>query len=171
MSGCHNGNNSELPPLMSYENISKLVNAGNPMKSKLHKVLIATPGSEQAMPPKPRDPLSKSQIDMISLWILQGAKNTTCQNSDCDTSNVTFVGTILPITDTYCKGCHSGTHPSGGISLTDYATIKNSVESQRFMGAIEQLTGYSPMPQGGNKLSDCAIRQLKIWINNGMPNN
>jgi hypothetical protein len=33
------------------------------------------------MPPKPKTALTSEQIDIISLWILQGAKNTICGKS------------------------------------------------------------------------------------------
>jgi len=169
MSGCHTGN-GELPALNTYEDIRKLVSPGKPVGSKLHKVLTANPNSESFMPPKPNSALSSAQIDIISLWILQGANHTSCE-VQCDTVNVTFNGAILPITDTYCKGCHSGGSPSGGISLTDYATIKSAVESGRFMGAVEQLPTFSAMPKGNSKIPDCNITQLNKWITNGMPNN
>jgi hypothetical protein len=168
MSGCHTGS-GELPALSTYEDIRSLVEPGKPIHSKLHKVLTENRILESAMPPKPNDPLNSAQIDAITIWILQGANHTTC-NIECDTVNVTFNGSILPITDTYCKGCHSGTQPSGGILLVDYASIKTAVEGGRFVGAIDHSPGYSAMPQGGDKLSDCNIVQIKKWINQGMPN-
>jgi len=169
MSGCHTGSN-ELPALSTYEDIRKQVDPGKPVQSELHKVITANRILESAMPPKPKEALSGEQIDAITIWILQGADHTTC-SIECDTLNITFNGSILPITDTYCKGCHNGSQPGGGILLTDYNTIKTAVEGGRFIGAIDHLSGYSPMPKGGNKLSDCNIVQLKKWINQGMPNN
>ncbi len=170
MSGCHDGS-GRLEAINSYESISKLVTPGKPIKSKLHKVITANSNSESFMPPKSKGTLSSTQINIISLWILQGANHTTCTGQECDSVNVTFTGSILPITDTYCKNCHSGGEPAGGLILDDYATIKTAVEGGRFIGAIDQLEGFSPMPQGMNKLSVCNIAQLKKWISDGMPNN
>lgn len=170
MSGCHDGS-GDLPALSTFEDIHRQVSAGKPNKSKLHEVITANPNSETFMPPKNKSKLSSAQIDIISLWILQGANHTTCNNVECDTVNVTYTGSILPITDTYCKGCHSGGNPSGGVLLTDYNSIKGVIEGGRFMGAVQQLAGYSVMPKGGAKLPDCNIVQLKKWINSGMPNN
>jgi len=169
MSGCHDGTN-DLPRLSTYDEIRKLVEPLKPVQSKLHKVITANRMLGIAMPPKPNDQLSSEQINLINIWILQGANHTTC-TTECDTVTVTFNGSILPITNTYCKGCHSGNNPSGGIALTDYATIKASIETSRFVGAIEQLQGFSAMPQGGGKLSECYIYQINKWIKNGMPNN
>lgn len=92
-------------------------------------------------------------------------------DSACDTSSVTFNATILPIIQANCQGCHSGGAPSAGISLTNYAEVKASAESGSLMGTINHASGYSAMPKGGNKLSDCDIAKLNIWINNGMTQN
>jgi|GEM_PF-867762 len=78
MAGCHVNGSGELPALNTYEDISRLVTSGKPMKSKLHEVITANPNSKKFMPPKPKQALTSSQIDVISLWILQGAKNTIC---------------------------------------------------------------------------------------------
>ncbi len=170
MSGCHNGA-GRLNALNSYESIWEIVTPGKPIKSKLHEVITANPNSENFMPPKSKATLTSTQINLISLWILQGAKHTTCTGLECDSVNVTFTGSILPITDIYCKNCHSGGEPAGGLILADYATIKAAVEGGRLIGAIDQLEGFSPMPQGMNKLSVCNLAQLKKWISDGMPNN
>jgi hypothetical protein len=77
MSGCHDGG-GEMPALGSYDALYKLVEPGKPNKSKLHDVLTTNPNSEKFMPPKPKTALTSEQIDIISLWILQGAKNTVC---------------------------------------------------------------------------------------------
>lgn len=169
MSGCHDGS-GELPSLSTYSDIRRFVEPGKPVHSELHKVLTANRLLETAMPPRPKEALTNEQINLITLWILQGANNSSC-TTECDTVNVSFTGSILPITNTYCKGCHSGSGPSGGISLTDYNSIKASAESGRLMGAVEHQPGFSAMPQGGNKLSDCNIVQLRKWINTGMQNN
>jgi hypothetical protein len=76
VSGCHG--NGEGPSLASYEDISRYVTAGKPVQSKLHKVITAHSNLMGLMPPKPKPALTGSQIDIISIWILQGAKHTTC---------------------------------------------------------------------------------------------
>jgi ribosomal protein S16 len=168
-SGCHDGN-GEKQALTTYNEILGMVTAGKPLQSNLYTVITANPHLGNIMPPKPDSPLNSTQIDNIEIWILQGANPTTC-TVECDTINVTFSGSIIPINDTYCKGCHSGSQPSGGIALTDYTSIKAAVDGGRYLGAIEQLPTYKPMPQGGSKLPDCNIVQINKWINQGMPNN
>ena len=39
------------------------------------------------------------------------------------------------------------------------------------MGTINHASGFSRMPKGGGKLTDCEISQLQKWIDNGILNN
>jgi hypothetical protein len=75
VSGCHG--EGEAPALDSYERIHNYVTDYKPMQSKLHKVIIAHSNLMGLMPPKPKPSLSSHQIDIISIWILQGAKPPT----------------------------------------------------------------------------------------------
>ena len=73
--GCHDGApgaDEELPPLRNYEEIRKHVKPGNARDSKIYKYITAIDG-EDAMPPG--RPLTEEQIQLIFLWISQGAKN------------------------------------------------------------------------------------------------
>lgn len=117
-----------------------------------------------------KDPLSQAQIDLIKNWIDQGAKNLSCQNI-CDTTNITFGGSIRSIIATKCVGCHGGAAPAGGFDYSTYTGVKAKVNDGRLWGAINQLPGFSPMPKNGAKLSDCEIAQFKKWIDAGAPNN
>ena len=77
MSGCHSGGH-ELHDLSSYDGIKSYVIAGNPNKSKLYNVITAKGLVVKVMPPKPRPKLTVAQINLITIWILQGADHTTC---------------------------------------------------------------------------------------------
>src|ERR1035437_174499 len=90
-------------------------------------------------------------------------------NNACDTTNVTYSGTIAPILNNSCNSCHSNANASfgGGIRLQAIADVITN--SSRVVAAIKQ-TGTYPMPPGG-KLNSCSITQFDIWIRNGMPNN
>jgi len=95
-------------------------------------------------------------------------------SSNCDTTNITYAGTISPIISTYCLGCHgnSAAASSGsGIKLENYADVKVMVDNGRFPGAVFQKSGYSAMPKDAGKLSDCKLSQIDIWIKSGSPNN
>ncbi|MFN8135192.1 MAG: hypothetical protein U0Z17_08195 [Bacteroidales bacterium] len=78
VTGCHGSGDHDMPSLNNYEDIRSLVEPGKPSKSKFYQVVTAYPGSEKFMPPKPKPSLTKEQLDMISIWIMQGANHTTC---------------------------------------------------------------------------------------------
>lgn len=93
----------------------------------------------------------------------------TLSNS-CDTTNVTYSGTIVPILQSSCLTCHA-TPPLGGTSrsLTTYSEVV--ANAPRITGSIKQLSGFLAMPQNGGKIKSCSITQWDIWLRNGMPNN
>jgi hypothetical protein len=95
---------------------------------------------------------------------------------ECDTTNVTFSGTILPIITDNCKACHGSGSQQGGVLLEDYASISAAAnippgQYGSLYGAVSHDPGNSPMPKGGTQLSDCNIRKIKTWIDAGTPNN
>lgn len=89
----------------------------------------------------------------------------------CDTSNVTYSGTVAPILNTHCFGCHNPGNPSSGITVSNYSNLIVYVNNGRFLGSIEHSPGYSPMPKNGAKLSSCNLLKIKKWISNGALNN
>jgi hypothetical protein len=91
-------------------------------------------------------------------------------SSSCDTTNVTYNSTIVPILENSCLTCH-GTPPVGGTSrsLSSYAEVV--ANAPRITGSIKQLSGFLAMPQNGGKIKSCSITQWDIWVRNGMPNN
>jgi hypothetical protein len=91
----------------------------------------------------------------------------------CDTTSITFSGTITPIFSSNCiSGCHDAATQAGGYDFSTYAGIKASiVPSNRLIGAINQQNGYYAMPQSGGKLSSCDIDKINAWVDQGYPNN
>ncbi len=115
-------------------------------------------------------------IAAVFLLALSGCYNDNYQTlypatNNCDTTNITFSQTVFPVINANCTNCHNQAFPSGNISLENYNDVVAAVNSGRLMGSIKQEPGYSPMPKGGGKLSDCDIKHMEIWINDGMPNN
>ncbi len=88
----------------------------------------------------------------------------------CDTTNVTFTGSVLPITDANCKSCHSGSSPSAGLNIENYTQIKALADDGRLVNVINATGGYPLMPQGA-ALPDCSIKTIEIWVAAGAPNN
>jgi mono/diheme cytochrome c family protein len=94
----------------------------------------------------------------------------------CDTTNVTYSGNIYPIISENCFVCHNSSTPQGNVLLKDYQTISAAAaipagEYGSLYGAISHDPGNSPMPKNGTQLSDCKIKQVKVWIDAGRPNN
>ncbi len=171
-SSCHDAaSKNEGFQLDSYANIIvKDFTKGNASNTKIFKVLNETSPSK-IMPQPPNTPLTADQKALIEKWINDGAANTTNCTTGCDTAKFTYTAAIKPILQTNCYGCHSGTATSGsGIMLDSYTGVKAMVDANKFYPSISH-TGGIPMPQGGAKISDCKITQVKKWIDAGALNN
>ncbi len=166
---CHDGiSNNEGYIYTSYTTTFLSVSAGNPGNSKLFQVINLTSG-ESMMPPAGSPQLSTAEIDSIGKWISYGARNENC-GEVCDTINpVTFSGTIWPIMQTSCTGCHAGASPGGGIVLANYANVQVAAANGSLMNSLRG-NGVSKMPKGGS-FSSCRIRQFDLWVKNGSVNN
>ncbi len=93
-------------------------------------------------------------------------------DSGCDTTNVTFAGSVVPILAASCYGCHSNANaPVFGenIRLEAYADVIANLD--RLHGAITWQDGYTRMPKDAAQLDACAIRTIEIWIAQGAPQN
>lgn len=89
----------------------------------------------------------------------------------CDTTNVGYSSTVLPIIQANCAipGCHvSGGTGTG--NFTTYAGLKGQVTNGRLIPSIEQASNAAAMPPSG-KLSDCEIAKIVIWVQQGAPLN
>ncbi|MFZ1729079.1 MAG: hypothetical protein WBQ23_02675 [Bacteroidota bacterium] len=92
-------------------------------------------------------------------------------NNGCDTTNVTYAGSIVPILVGSCYSCHSNANAGAfgdNLRLESYSDVKANLN--RVYGAIAWQGGYKNMPKDSNKLSDCSIRVFEIWISQGAPN-
>jgi hypothetical protein len=89
----------------------------------------------------------------------------------CDTTNITYSGTVAPILEINCNTCHNSVNQQGGIITDNYDDLQTVINNGSFRGAINHLDGYSPMPQGGEKLNECDLTQINFWLDNGAPNN
>lgn len=92
------------------------------------------------------------------------------QASSCDTSAITFAGSVKPVIDNYCVGCHSGGAPSGSVNLDGYQNVYSVAQSGKLVNAIYGTGGLIQMPPGG-ALSTCDLTKIKTWVKAGAPNN
>jgi hypothetical protein len=172
MSGCHDpGTAEEGVILNNYQNIIRTgkVVPYNTSSSDLYEVITET-RLDKLMPPPPKSKLSPTQIALIAKWINQGAQNLYCDNGTCDTTNITYSGKVVNIIKNNCSGCHNATLASGGINVDNYQGLSVIAANGKLVGSIEGLQGFIAMPQG-RKLDSCSIKQIKIWVNKGYPNN
>lgn len=90
---------------------------------------------------------------------------------ECETESVQYSDEVRLILDNSCMICHNAASNFGNIKLETYEQVVLRVEDGRLLGAIRHEEGYSPMPQGNPKLSDCQISQIEAWIDAGYPQN
>ncbi len=142
-------------------------------KGALTKIMREISGANASMPPAPRPILPAVQVALIQKWINQGALEKVCNPNygSCDTTLVKFSDYVSPLIQSSCKGCHNPNSTNGGINLTTHAEIKASIQTGKFMGSIKHTTGFSAMPKGGAKMSDCQIKKIQRWINLGALDN
>lgn len=153
--GCHDPSSRvEGLILTSY---SGIMNMGT---KDLLKYIKLTSG--KVMPPPPQPRMEQANIDLIQRWVNEGAKNTICNPTNCDTLNVKYTSHIAPIMNTYCKGCHNSSNVGGGVNLDNYAAVKTSTLTGKMICTIT-ANGCAIMPKGGPALSTCNIRKIKIW--------
>lgn len=175
MSGCHDAATAQDGVVLdSYANIMNTgeVNPGNPGDSEVYENITEDDPDKLMPPPSSGITLTQDQINTIYNWIASGAQNNVCTESvPCDTLSVSFANDIQPILSTYCLGCHSGSFPQGGIQLSGHANVLTQVNSGRLLGAVSHASGFSPMPQGQAKLSNCNIALIRNWITQGASDN
>jgi len=95
-------------------------------------------------------------------------------NTDCDTTAVTFSGSVKPILEQYCLRCHSNSNANtlgSGFKLQDHSNVQVYANNGSLYGSITHMDGYVPMPHDGGKLNNCDIAIIKSWIDDGSPNN
>jgi len=174
--GCHDATTHAGDYVLT--NYSTLMREGvvpyNATGSKIYQVTSPTSG-EDLMPPSPNPALTADQRELLRKWIAQGALNSNCPWTTCDTTGtITYTTHIQPFIQNYCLGCHNTSNASGGINLSSFAlVVANSAlrgDTPIILGALKHQVGFIPMPPSGI-LSTCQIRTFELWINNGMLEN
>ncbi len=172
-SGCHNDLDHEDGVILtSYQKmISTVEDAISTNLGENHLIRVLTDDDPEDRMPYNKPALPQAQIDLITRWIQQGAKNNSCNENagQCDTANAKFGNFVQPLIQSRCQGCHSGSSPQGGISLANYTDIKAVADNGKLYTVVTR--GVNWMPKGGQKLDDCTTAKLKAWIDAGAPNN
>lgn len=175
-SGCHDAASAQEGVILnSYANV---VNTGEVVPfdlgdSEIWDVITET-DPDKVMPPPGENPLTQAQINLIALWINQGAQNLTCDNNSgpCDSVLVSFNADVKPVLQNKCVGCHTtATSANGMVALSTHAGVTSSITGGRLIGAIKHTPGFTAMPNGGPKLNDCEIAKISNWVTEGALNN
>ena len=166
---CHHTANDENDwiQITSYES---LMNSGVVQDGDLWEA-INDDDPDKVMPRPPAPPLTPAQIALIGQWIQQGAQNNSCESAGCDTLNVTYSQTIVPILQARCISCHSGPSPQGALDFTAWSVVNMVAMDGRLEAAITHAPQAAAMPPTGPMLPDCQIQQFLLWIDAGAPNN
>lgn len=169
--GCHHTatDDNEWINLTSYQamvNSSNAFDPNDPLDSDLWDEI-----QDGDMPPSGATPLPAEFANVIYQWLQQGATSQTCANAGCDTLNVTYSGTIAPLVQQKCLGCHSGSNPAASLNFSSHAVVSLAALNGSIPGAIQHQAPFQPMPPAGGMLPQCDIDKFLIWIQDGAPNN
>lgn len=160
-SGCHNDTAAQQGIILdSYAHVMSTVSP------QLLLQAIQDPGP-LGMPPVGEQKLSAAQLQLITRWVNEGMKDGVDCQGPCDSSNVTFSGTVLPILQNSCIGCHNNTVPV----FTGYTGVRAIALDGKLICAINHRNGCAAMPLNAPKLSECKIRLISKWVYAGAPNN
>lgn len=128
------------------------------------------------------------KLQLIAVGLITGSFLSSCYydsneelfgTNTCDTVDVTYATTIVPILESQCYSCHntanadilgSGTNLEGYVNLMDYVTASDP-DNSSFYNTVAWVPGNSFMPKSGSQLGDCYISKIRAWINAGAVNN
>ena len=91
-----------------------------------------------------------------------------------DLGNVSFLTDVTPLIESQCLACHSAANSASlgaSIVLETYDDVTFGYESLGLLSAIKHESGSSPMPKSGSKMTDCEIKIIETWINEGGEDN
>lgn len=89
----------------------------------------------------------------------------------CDTANVKYSETVAPVMANHCNGCHGGSFPAAGIRTDTYEGLSVVAANGRLWGSINHQQGFSFMPKDAPKLSACDLAKIRMWLDEGYPDN
>ena len=80
---------------------------------------------------------------------------------------ISYTEDIQPVLDINCStsGCHNANSGSAGYVLETHSQVADNADV--ILSVIRHESGFSPMPQGGNKLNDTIIQDFECWVSQG----
>lgn len=175
IAGCHDGSEEHFR-VTGYNSVMELVSPGDPRQSELYTI-ITDINSHDMMPP--HNPLTKTQRNLIQVWIAQGAKETICSQDTGGNviDQVCFVQDILPMMLSSCAvtGCHDQTTAEEDYVFMSYAGVMEGISpfnpgnSEIYESVTDNGEDIMPPPPRA-PLSADQIADLVEWIENGATN-
>lgn len=91
--------------------------------------------------------------------------------SGCDTAaTISYSNHIVPLLQASCTGgCHNTV--SSSFDLTNYSAVNSRALDGSLLGSVQWTYPYRSMPESSNKISDCDIAKIRLWISQGALNN
>lgn len=83
------------------------------------------------------------------------------------TETISYTNDIQPVLDVNCStsGCHNANSGSAGYVFETHAQVAEHADI--ILSVIRHESGFSPMPQGGQKLNDTIIENFECWVDQG----
>jgi len=111
----------------------------------------------------------KLQLIIISLIVILACETNVEEKlntlDDCSQLEDYYTNNIRQIMESNCTTCHTGSGPSGGLSLNTYTTVYNAIKSGNVLDRIQREQddpGF--MPPNGEKLSDDHISLIQTFF-------
>jgi hypothetical protein len=89
--------------------------------------------------------------------------------TDCDTINITWENTISEILNVNCVVCHGPSLSYNNVRHDSYTSELVVVNDGRLRGVVNHLPGFSRMPKDRPQLSECDLKKINTWLDNGAP--
>jgi len=121
--------------------------------------------------------MKKSLILFFAVFAFSAIIISSCKKDkddptpDCITEKMSFSNDITPIMNQNCNvsGCHDNVTVAAGIRLDTFPGIHDNAD--KIVLTINHSNGVSAMPDNADKLSDCDIKKIEAWVNQGKKNN
>ena len=93
----------------------------------------------------------------------------TLYGSNCPDVIETYEGSVRPLLEAHCTGCHSGAFPESGLDLTTYASVRQATLEGSLLEVLTLPESNSlSMPPNG-ALDSCQIDLMQNWAALGAP--
>ena len=121
-------------------------------------------------------------IHLAGLLVLIGIGISSCyydneedlyqyvQQEDCTATHATYAADVLPLLVAHCQRCHRNDRQDGNVNLEGYNNVKTFVDNGTLYGTTNHEAGFPVMPTSGVKIPFCDIEKMRLWIENGAPN-